>query len=134
MRTLHSICLTALPLLLFAPAAAPAQETAPAPAPGEERQVAFTADQLAYDTDAEIVTVSGNVQMTSEGNNLRADRVVWNRNTGEVRAEGNVRVVNPQGDAAYGDSIVLTDTTNGDSIAVGDFSSGCLLPNVRGAC
>src|SRR3546814_13027728 len=48
--------------------------------------------------------------MTTEGNNLRADTVTWNRQTGEVRAEGNVRIVNPQGDAAYGDSIVLTDT------------------------
>jgi hypothetical protein len=31
-------------------------------------------------------------------------------------------------------NVVLTDTTNNVSIAVGDFSSGCLLPNVRGAC
>jgi hypothetical protein len=31
-------------------------------------------------------------------------------------------------------NVTLTDTTNGVSIAVGDFSSGCLLPNVRGAC
>lgn len=30
--------------------------------------------------------------------------------------------------------VTLTDTTNGISISVGDFSSGCLLPNVRGAC
>lgn len=111
MKTLHSICRTALPLLLVAPAAAAAQESTAAPASAdEERAVSFTADQLAYDTRAEIVTVSGNVEMTTEGNNLRADRVVWNRNTGEVRAEGNVRVVNPAGDAAYGDSIVLTDT------------------------
>jgi hypothetical protein len=29
---------------------------------------------------------------------------------------------------------ILTDTTNDVSIAVGDFASGCLLPNVRGAC
>jgi hypothetical protein len=28
----------------------------------------------------------------------------------------------------------LTDTTNDVSVALGDFSSGCLLPNVRGAC
>jgi hypothetical protein len=28
----------------------------------------------------------------------------------------------------------LTDTTNNVSISLGDFSSGCLLPNVRGAC
>jgi hypothetical protein len=31
-------------------------------------------------------------------------------------------------------NVVLTDTTNDVSISVGDFSSGCLLPNVRGAC
>jgi hypothetical protein len=31
-------------------------------------------------------------------------------------------------------NIVLTDTTNNVSIAVDDVASGCLLPNVRGAC
>jgi hypothetical protein len=30
--------------------------------------------------------------------------------------------------------VVLTDTTNNVSITVDDISSGCLLPNVRGAC
>jgi hypothetical protein len=118
LKSSHLICRTALPLLfLYLADPAAAQEpvaAAPAAAPiaadGEQRRVNFTSDQLVYDTESEVVTVSGNVEMTSEGNNLRADRVIWNRNTGEVRAEGNVRVVNPQGDAAYGDSIVLTDT------------------------
>jgi hypothetical protein len=31
-------------------------------------------------------------------------------------------------------NVTLTDTTNNVSVALGDFSSGCLLPNVRGAC
>jgi hypothetical protein len=31
-------------------------------------------------------------------------------------------------------NIVLTDTTNNVSISVPDVNSGCLLPNVRGAC
>jgi hypothetical protein len=31
-------------------------------------------------------------------------------------------------------NITLADTTNGISIGVPDISSGCLLPNVRGAC
>ena len=31
-------------------------------------------------------------------------------------------------------NIVLTATTNNESITVPDVSSGCLLPNVRGAC
>jgi LPS-assembly protein len=109
------ICRTALPLLfLYLPGVTSAQEAAPAPLPSaaasEEREVDFSADQLSYDTNSEVVTVTGNVDMTSEGNNLRADRVVWERNTGQVRAEGNVRIVNPQGDAVYGDSVVLTDT------------------------
>jgi LPS-assembly protein len=110
---LQLISATALPLLLLlSPATALAQEVVavPPPANGADRQVAFASDQLTYDTETEVVTASGNVEMSSEGNNLRADRVIWNRTTGEVRAEGNVRVVSPEGDAAYGDSIVLTDT------------------------
>jgi hypothetical protein len=31
-------------------------------------------------------------------------------------------------------NVTLTDTTNNVSISLGDFSTGCLLPNVRGAC
>jgi hypothetical protein len=30
--------------------------------------------------------------------------------------------------------VTLTDTTNGITVSLGDFSSGCLLPDVRGAC
>jgi len=30
--------------------------------------------------------------------------------------------------------VTLADTTNGVSVSLGDFTSGCLLPNVRGAC
>jgi hypothetical protein len=30
--------------------------------------------------------------------------------------------------------VTLTDTTNSIAVSLGDFSSGCLLPNVRGAC
>jgi LPS-assembly protein len=117
------LCWTAMPLLLCTPAVAqtqaeqtPSQAVAPPRDPlasaiaDSDAPVEFSADQLTYDTRAEIVTVSGNVQMVRESNNLRADRVIWNRQTGEVRAEGNVRLVNPGGDAAYGDSIVLSDT------------------------
>jgi LPS-assembly protein len=117
-KTSDFICWTALPLLLCAPGAALAQQLAEAqpqaesePRPGsEDAPVDFTSDTLTYDTENEVVTVSGDVRMTREGNNLRADRVIWNRRSGEVRAEGNVRIVNPGGDAAYGDSVVLTDT------------------------
>jgi LPS-assembly protein len=114
-KKLNLICLTSLPLLLCAAAPARAQEPdQPRPpegaATGEEaRDVAFSANELAYDMDSELVTASGDVRMNSEGNRLRADRVLWNRTTDEVRAEGNVRIVTPEGDTAYGDSVVLTN-------------------------
>jgi LPS-assembly protein len=120
------ICLTALPLLLCSaaasaqtearpdaeappPAPAPA-DSAPAATPAEgERQVAFSASQVVYDSNSELVTATGDVRMNSEGNNLRADRVVWSRKSDEVRAEGNVRLVTPEGNTAYADSAILTD-------------------------
>ncbi|HEY0026770.1 MAG TPA: LPS-assembly protein LptD, partial [Allosphingosinicella sp.] len=116
MKKYNLICLTALPLLVAAPGAALAQDDGPPPgedpaaaAPADAREVAFSSDELSYDSEAQVVTASGDVRMNSEGNRLRAERVTWNRATDEVRAEGNVRVVNPGGDVVYADSVVLTD-------------------------
>jgi LPS-assembly protein len=72
-------------------------------------QVQFNATNLEYDSQNDIVTATGDVRMYREGNRLRADKVVWNRKTGKVDATGNIAVVNPGGDIAYGDSIALTD-------------------------
>lgn len=78
--------------------------------PANEEEITFSAANLEYDSEADVVTASGDVRMFREGNRLRADKVTWYRKTGEVRAEGNVAVVNPGGDTAYGDSVQLTDT------------------------
>jgi len=99
-----------VPLALAAAGAAHAQDAPDAPVVNPENQVDFAADTLEYANDSEIVTASGNVRMTNEGNSIRADRIVWNRETGEVRAIGNVVAINPGGDTIYGDNVVLTDT------------------------
>lgn len=91
------------------PAAAPPPPNAPATPPAEN-QVDFSSDNLEYDFEAEIVTAIGDVRMFRDGNRLRADKVVWNRKTGAVVASGNIAIVNPEGDTAYGDSIELTDS------------------------
>ncbi len=78
--------------------------------PADPKLVQFSADQLQYDSDADVVTAVGEVRMAREGNRLRADKVVWNRKTGRVVATGAVAVASPQGDVAYGDSIELTDS------------------------
>jgi LPS-assembly protein len=80
------------------------------PEPGNPEEIEFASDLLEYDSEAEIVTASGNVVMTREGNRLVADKVSWYRDTGKVIATGNVSVTNPGGDVAYGDSVELTDT------------------------
>ncbi len=99
--------------LAFAtPAQAQEQDATPAPAgkPASNEQIDFAANSIDYQGDTEVVTAIGDVRMVREGNRVRADRVLWNRKTGEVRASGNVRIVNPGGDTAYGDSVVLKDT------------------------
>jgi LPS-assembly protein len=121
LKKLKFISLTAVPLLLCAPAAAWPQDSAEAPPAavgpdGEMREVAFSSLRLEYENESEVVTASGDVRMNSEGNNLRADRVVWDRKSDVVRAEGNVRLVNPKGDVVYGDSVVLTDAMR-DAVA-----------------
>jgi LPS-assembly protein len=129
MTRLQLFTRTALPLLLCAPGAAlaaaqeapapaaqpPADTPAPAPAPaGDDEQgdteVTFSADRLIYEEQGDTVTATGQVRMRREGYWLSADEVVWNRPSGQVQARGNVRVVSPEGDVAYGDNVELTDT------------------------
>ncbi|OHD03351.1 MAG: organic solvent tolerance protein [Sphingopyxis sp. RIFCSPHIGHO2_01_FULL_65_24] len=105
-----------------------------APDVAGEQQVGFAADNLNYDSDTEIVVADGNVQMNREAIQMRADKVTWNRKTGEVVAEGDVAITNPEGDTAYGDRIVLTDTLRDgivdDMLVVLD--NGSRLAAVRG--
>ncbi|MFB0873388.1 MULTISPECIES: LPS-assembly protein LptD [unclassified Sphingobium] len=81
-----------------------------APVPASDDQIGFAADALEYDSNSEVVTASGNVQLLREGNRLRADKVVWNRTSGKVEAQGNVSVTDPDGNIAYGDRFDVTDT------------------------
>lgn len=76
----------------------------------DDAAIDFAANGIEYDNDADVVTAKGDVEMTREGNRLRADQVSWDRKSGRVTATGNVSVTNPGGDIAYGDSIELTDT------------------------
>ena len=90
---------------------------ATATADGEEtRQVAFASDLVTYDDKTDLITASGDVRMDSEGNKLKADKVVWNRKSDEAHAIGNVRLVTPEGHVVYGDDVVLTNSMK-DAVA-----------------
>ncbi len=74
-----------------------------------ERQIDFEADNLAYDSEGDTVTASGNVILRSDDRSVRADEVVWNRKSGMIMAQGNVRFVDQEGNQLYSESIELTD-------------------------
>jgi LPS-assembly protein len=106
-------------MLAAAPAAAAAQAAPAASPPTAESQdqvVEFSADQVTYDSDADVVTASGEVRMNREGNYLAADRVTWERKTGQVYASGNVVLLTPEGDKIVGESVQLTDTLRDGTI------------------
>src|SRR6478672_4483683 len=109
---------SALPILAAVPAAAWAQ-AAPTPTPlaaTQDQIVGFSADQVVYDSNADVVTANGAVRMNRDGNYLAADQVVWDRKSGQVRAIGNVVVLTPQGDKLVGDNVLLTDTLRDGTI------------------
>jgi len=90
------------------PATQPTATLTNAPTSADE-VVAFTADQVIYDSEADVVTATGEVRMARDGNYLAAKQVVWNRRTDEVRAIGDIVLLTPQGDKLIGDEVVLTD-------------------------
>ena len=92
-----------------APVPAPELEPAAGPRAGSDT-IGFAADRVDYDSNADVVTASGHVELQREAYRLRSDSVSWNRKTGQVVAEGNVALTSPQGDTAYGDQVTLTDT------------------------
>ena len=141
------LCLTALPLWLAWSGAAHAQDAAapadpavaaaadPAVVAAAEPQVDFSADEVVYESEAERITASGAVRMSRDGNYLAADRVSWDRTSGRVVAEGNVVVVNPEGDKLIGDRVDLTDSLKDGTIdnLLVVLESGGRIAAVRGS-
>lgn len=87
----------------------PVSESGAPPPSSGERQINFEADSLAYEQDSDTVTASGNVVLRNDTKSVRADSVVWNRKTGQIVGEGNVRFVDEDGNQLYTSRIELTD-------------------------
>ncbi len=131
---LRSALLAGLALVL--PAAALAQgtltpqDTAPPPAhpslrsamaedraaikPGDV--IDFAADAMDYSQDDDVVTASGHVVIDRDRYHLTADTVIYNRVSGQVEARGNVTTVDPDGNKAFGDRVILTNSLRDGTI------------------
>ena len=80
-------------------------QTAP---PSSAAPVTFLADTVSYDKSRNIVIAAGHVRAWQNGQTLYADKIVLNRNTDVVTAEGHVVLVQPSGESVYAESAVLT--------------------------
>nr|WP_184152078.1 LPS assembly protein LptD [Sphingobium lignivorans] len=96
------------PILQDPPVAA--RDLAPPDQPISAEEIAFEAARIDYDQDSDVVTASGNVQVSREGARLFADEVSWDRKAGTVIARGDVALVNEKGDRAYADEMDVTES------------------------
>ncbi len=111
----HRIVLAAIFLEVFwLPKTAMAQqgepESIPSPLSEPTNRIDFAADDASYDSENDVVAATGNVKLTRDGYILYADSIVWDRKSGKVSANGNVRTIGPGGDIAYADALELTDS------------------------
>ena len=77
--------------------------------PSQQREIDFEANNLAYDSEEDIVTASGDVVLRSEDQSVRAQQVSWNRKSGLITASGNVRFVDQDGNQLYTERLELND-------------------------
>ncbi len=107
---------TALALLVAANVAAVGLAPALAQSVEELRQsvsrdapLLLEADTLVYDRDNQTVSAVGGVQIDYDGNKLVAQKVTYNQRTRRLIAEGNVEIVEKDGNRIYSDRIDITD-------------------------
>ncbi|GJD33700.1 LPS-assembly protein LptD [Methylobacterium aerolatum] len=106
---LRSAGLSAALAVAVLPVAEARAQNLPAPKvkPGEKLLV--EADELIYDNDRNSVTARGNAELHYGPRTLQADRVRYDRGTGRVFAEGNVRLTEADGGVVTGERMELTD-------------------------
>jgi LPS-assembly protein len=89
----------------------PLEPVRPAPANAAEgdQQIAFEANEVEYNDNTQTVTARGAVVLRRQQQSVRADEVAWNRDTGQIVASGNIRLVDEDGNQLFTDRVELTD-------------------------
>jgi LPS-assembly protein len=68
----------------------------------------FTADQVEYDREHSLVIARGSVEAWQNDHVLRADEVIFNRDTGVATAKGHIVLLEPDGQALFAGSAEMT--------------------------
>ncbi len=101
---------------LLLPAAAAPAAVVPPPPPPVAGTAAIEASTLTYDRATGRVTAEGDVRIAYGLYRLRADTVVYDTATGAMQAQGDVRLREPDGSVLSGSRVALS----------GDFASGVI--------
>jgi len=72
-------------------------------------QMLVQADAIDYDYTNERVAATGRVQMYYKGSSVEADKVIYDQKTKRLRAEGNVIIVQADGQIIHGQVLDLND-------------------------
>ena len=93
-----------------------------APSVAQEAQTAdpvvVEADNIYQDQASNTVIAEGNVQAAYEGRILKADKVIYNRETDRVRAIGNVVIIDADGTQRFANEVEVTSNLS-DGYAIG---------------
>lgn len=68
----------------------------------------LSADELIYNRDENTVSAQGNVQIEYDGNKVIAKKVTYNQKTGRIIAQGDVEVIQKDGNKIYSNQIDMT--------------------------
>ena len=74
-----------------------------------DEPVFYQADEVEYDRDQALVTLTGHVEIWQGDRIIRADRVTYDRDTGVAAAIGNVVLVEPDGQVLFAEYAELTE-------------------------
>ncbi len=85
---------------------------------GPTEAVILEADVVFENPDDDSVIAEGNVEVAYQGRVLRADRLVYNKTTDKVRANGNVVIIEADGSQQFADEIEV-DSSLTDGYVIG---------------
>ncbi|SVE59958.1 uncharacterized protein METZ01_LOCUS512812, partial [marine metagenome] len=69
----------------------------------------LSANQMTYEKNLGYVTAVGDVEISSQGRVLLADRVNYNQRDGVVTASGNLTLLEPGGEVIFAEHMRLSD-------------------------
>ncbi|AZL15519.1 LPS-assembly protein LptD [Rickettsiales endosymbiont of Stachyamoeba lipophora] len=72
-------------------------------------KITINADKIEHDSQSDITTATGRVEIAYEGRILIADKVIYYKNSDSAYAIGNVTLLDEKGNIAFANKVILTD-------------------------